>query len=419
MKRLHFRMSPFRAVGLGIFGLVLVILALWYFFFASSRERVYSLKMSIGRKITPPKRITTFFLERGAAHGIKLQMEDVDGSENSLAMIDRGELDLAVVKGGIRLPPDTKVRQVTALDVEAFHLLVKEAIFKEDWQQTFQTLREKKRININKPSTGTHQWSLDILKFAGFIPIRPDGKGNFTPALLGTPDLTEALAQIKNAPDKDRAQAIITGLPDAILFADPAPSPIVQGLVDLANYRLVPLDFVPAYIENLHAAHHDALDPSVTIEVVTIPAFTYGVGPHPVPKQACATLGLRRLLVAHKDVPPQAIVRFLSMLYDDDPDASLNFLEWGKFRPQYKLHDGVRIYDDERKQVVQNAIVKFGEKLASVLGGLIGAILAIYGYFRWRRLLRFEHYFHEIRRIELIAPASRPTRQRRRANPSC
>ena len=28
---------------------------------------------------------------------------------------------------------------------------------------------------------------------------------------------------------------------------------------------------------------------------------------------------------------------------------------------------------------------------------------AIYGYIRYRRLLRFEHYFHEIRSIELIA----------------
>ena len=56
-----------------------------------------------------------------------------------------------------------------------------------------------------------------------------------------------------------------------------------------------------------------------------------------------------------------------------------------------------------RKQVLQNTIVKLLERLASVLGGIIGAILAIYGYFRWAGLLSFEHYFHEIRQIELIA----------------
>ena len=86
---------------------------------------------------------------------------------------------------------------------------------------------------------------------------------------------------------------LLAELPDAVLFADLVPSPIVHGLVNLANYRLVPLEFGPAYIQHFHAGHHQVLDPTVMIEVVIIPAFTYGVGPHSVPKHGCPTLGVR------------------------------------------------------------------------------------------------------------------------------
>ena len=204
--------------------------------------------------------------------------------------MDRGELDLAVVKGGLSLGDNTHIRQVAALDIEAFHLLVKEPIFLA-WEQNFNPLKGK-RININKPSTGTHHWSLDILQFAGLTPTTPDSKGSFTPTMLGNPELLEILAGLRNASDAQRG-LLLAELPDAILFADLVPSSIVHSLVNLANYRLVPLDFGPAYIQHFHAGHHPILDPTVAIEVVTIPAFTYGVGPHSVPPHTCSTLGVR------------------------------------------------------------------------------------------------------------------------------
>lgn len=219
--------------------------------------------------------------------------------------------------------------------------------------------------------------------------------------MLGNPELLSRFEAIKNASDKERAR-LLDEMPDAIIIVDLVPSPIVQRLISLGNYRLVPLDFGPAYIQNLHATTHAVLDSSVIIEIVAIPAFCYGVDPS-APKQACPTIGVRRLLVANKDVPAQAVIRCLRMLYDGQPDLALDFLDWSRVRPEYIPHDGVQMYDDERKKVLQNTIVKFLERLASVLGGIIGAVLAIYGYFRWRRLLRFEFYFHEIRRVELIA----------------
>jgi NMT1-like family len=408
MKRLLSLINPLRLSGLVFLGvgLVLVSVALWFVFFTKPRDFVYPLRLSMGRKIQPEKRITTFFMvkERAKKHGLDFTLVDTQGSEDSLARIDCGELDLAVIKGGLLLGDKKNVRQVTALDVESFHLLVREPLLTAmktgNAAPDYGALKGV-RINVNSPSTGTHHWSLDILKFAGLTPDTPEAKGNFTPVTLGNPELLDSIARLKKAPDQERRQ-LIDQLPEAIVFADLVPSQIVQGLVDQANYRLVPLDFGPAYIRSVHASKHEVLDATVTIEMVSIPAYTYSVAP-PIPKEACSTLGIRRLLVAHKDVPPEAIIRCLRMLYEPGSNTTLDLLEWDKVRPQYVLHDGVPMYDDDRKQVLQNRLIKFGERLASVMGGLIGGILAIYGYIRWRRLLRFEHYFHEIRQIEEIA----------------
>jgi len=415
MKRVLSRLRGYRAIFLMCLGVLLLLLAVWYLFFSGPRERVINLTLSMGREIEPEKRITTFFRNHSAGHGLRFELVNTGGSEDSLARIERGELDLAVIKGGMRLRPDSPVRQVTVLDMEMFHLLVKNGPIFTSWRPDFRKLMGK-RINVNTSATGTHQWALDILRFAGLTPpANGDNKGNFVPVMLGNPELLKALADIKNAQGQQRTQ-LLAELPDAFLLADAVPSQIVQELVSQADYRLVPLDFGLAYIQNLHARPNDKLNPLAMIETVSIPAYSYGVSPS-VPERDCPTLGVRRLLVARQKVPPQAIVRCLSMLYDDDPDPTLDLLEWSKVRSEYKLHEGVQYYDDERKKVLQNAIVKIIERLASVLGGIIGGILAIYSYFRWRRLLRFEHYFHEIRRIELIArgvqvdsaaPTSRP-----------
>ena len=91
------------------------------------------------------------------------------------------------------------------------------------------------------------------------------------------------------------------------------------------------------------------------------------------------------------------------MIYQSGPPVSLDIPEWAKFRPQYPPHDGVQMYDDDRRQVLQNTIVKLLERLASVLGGVIGCHFGDLRLLSLAALLRFEHYFHEIRRIELIA----------------
>ena len=199
MKRFLLRMNPFQAAGMAFVGLALVVLALWYVYFSRAKDRVYPLRLSTGRVISPPKRLTTFFLDRSGGHGVEFQLISTEGSDDSLVRIERGELDLAVVKGGILLDKNTQVRQVATLDIEAFHLLVKEPIFAA-WEQNFSALSGK-RININKPSTGTHHWSLDILHFAGLTPTTQDNKGNFTPVMLGNPELLAILAGLRNASD--------------------------------------------------------------------------------------------------------------------------------------------------------------------------------------------------------------------------
>jgi len=406
MRRLLHFLNPLHLSGLAIWvGVAVIVLAGGFLFASRSSREDITLTLSTGRFVEPPKRITKLLLDRASANGLRFKQVDVEGSEDTLDRIHRGEVKMGIVKGGMALDDRINVRQVTALDIETFHLLVRPELY-DAVMKDFGALRGK-RINVNKPATGTHYWVLDILRFAGLRAPDEKDKGNYTPLDLGNPEMLKELDRIEAADEKLK-ESLIAGLPDAVLLAEPIPSPLANRFVRAAGYRLAPLAFGSAYIQHRHGAEPDKhLDAAVMIELVSIPAFSYGVSPA-APPEPCPSIGLRRLLVANKDVPDEAIVRCLRLLYDHPAPPALELLDWAKVRPEYELHDGVQVYDNERKHVLQNTVVKLLERLASVLGGIVGAILAIYGYIRYRRLLRFEHYFHEIRTIDLIGRGKLP-----------
>ena len=60
--------------------------------------------------------------------GLSLRIVGTRGSLEALSRVDSGELDLALVQGGLDPKFHPNVRQVAALHVEPMHLLVKEEI---------------------------------------------------------------------------------------------------------------------------------------------------------------------------------------------------------------------------------------------------------------------------------------------------
>src|ERR1700722_13091848 len=100
MKKLLQFLNPLRISGMVTLGLVVLLTAVscFVYFTRRPRDQNYQLRLSTGRKIEPEKSITRFFKRRAGDHGLKFEMVSTDGSEDSLARIQRGELDLAVIK---------------------------------------------------------------------------------------------------------------------------------------------------------------------------------------------------------------------------------------------------------------------------------------------------------------------------------
>ncbi|MCI0681850.1 MAG: hypothetical protein L0Y71_07075 [Gemmataceae bacterium] len=360
-----------------------------------------SLRVSTGKLTDPPNRMTRFLVERAAKYKLHIELMDVAGSEHSLEMVDAGKIDVAFIRGGMSLGGRDNVRQVTCLDVEVFHLLVRGELL-EAVEKDARVLQGK-RISINKAATGTHYWSLDILDFLGLDPSTPAGKGNFTALTLDNPALLKACAALSKAAPEEQAR-LRADLPDAIVFGGPLPSAIPHRLVGAAGYRIVPMPFTHAYIQarRRDGFTEQALNPAAALEPATIPAFTYGVSP-PVPAKDARVIGLRRVVIANKLAPAEAVTRLLRVIYLEQGEGALEPIELGKLRPEYEPHPAVATFKDEQEQVVQKTMMRVVEKTASVAGGVIGLIVAAWGYVRWRRLLRFEKFIHDVRQVDLLA----------------
>src|SRR5262249_38506270 len=71
--------------------------------------------------------------------------------------------------------------------------------------------------------------------------------------------------------------------------------------------------------------------------------------------------------------------------------------------PQFPFHRGAERYMRRAEPILSPEIVSTLAKLLGGLGAFISGMVAIYGYLRLRQLRRFEAYYREIRRLELIA----------------
>jgi hypothetical protein len=389
-----------RTYLLGLVGLLIAGFAAWYLWWPARSVRL-SLRVATGKLTNPPNHMTKFLLDRAARYNLNITLVDVAGSEQSLKLLEDGEIDVALIRGGMKLVEQKNVRQLTNLDVEIFHLLIRGELA-EQAEKDLRVLRGK-RISINKAATGTHYWSLDILDFLELEPDTPAKKGNFTPLTLDNQDLLKICTVMTkgSAEEKKRVEG---EMPDAILFGGPLPSTVPNRLVHQAGYRILATPFAQAYIQTRkrEGFSNDALNPAAALEVATLPAFTYGVSP-PVPPRDAPALGLRRVVIAHKDANTEALHRLLRVFYAEAGDGAFDPVELAKMRPEYELHPAVTSFRDEQEQVLQKTLIRLGEKAAGLIGGLVGLGVAIWGYYRWRRLLRFEKFFHDVLAVEQVA----------------
>lgn len=330
--------------------------------------------------------------------GLKFKVIDSEGSKQALERVDRGLLDMALVQGALDPAAYIHVRQLAALHIEPLHLLVKPELHRAVLEN-FASLRGT-TVNLSTPGSGTHDLALEVLRFAGMKPRRPDGSGDYQ---ASTGSYEELLKM-------DRGN-----LPDAVFTVSDLPSPIVRHLAAKHHYQLVPLRFGEAFSLGSFGDERQKKGPprddadDVTkfrIYPTVIPAYTYGIE-SPSPPTPLATFGPRLLLVAHESIPTQAVRLVLETIF------STNFAQYYRppldpslldLAPEYPWHVGTDEYREYHKPLRAGQVVDLMEKATSLTGAVVGALFFLRQwlrqYFRRKRELGFESYMVKVAAIE-------------------
>jgi TRAP-type uncharacterized transport system substrate-binding protein len=361
----------------------------------------YSLSITPGSPKTRRTKVATSLADELQGSRVQLRVIATVGSEEALGKVNSHELDLALVQGGLSARGLDNVRQVAALYTEPLHLLVKkdlEAAVTRDL-----TALKGKRINLTQHGSGTYLLSRAVLDFAGLKVPEDGGQGDYVPTTLGKCDLVLMGQKILAAPPGQRHD-LRKQLPDAIFLVESMPSDVAQVLVRAADYRLVPLPFAEAFsLAELNDASAAAtqLEPGF-IKPTQMPPCLYQVTPA-VPERGCHTLGTSLLLVAHKDLPADAVRQLLKTVYEGH-FAVRNYPQpLAGTPPEYPLHPGAVAYRDRDQPVVSRELLDVLAKLITFWVFLSATCYALRRYFLRDPTRRIVYYLQELTRLDLVA----------------
>jgi TRAP-type uncharacterized transport system substrate-binding protein len=368
-----------------------------YLFFHTPGERTYRLTMTAGNLLNTRSELAEVLRDEAAPRGVTLEIHGSIGSEEALDWVNTRKVDLALVQGGLSSAGRPNVRQVAALQVEPLHLLVKQELYEEVSARL--TALGGKTINTGEVGSGTHALAVKVLEFAGLRPRADDPKGGYIPM----PMSREEMFAVED----------VARLPAAVFIVSSLPSRAVRLLVTRHGYRLVPLRFGEAFAlealesEGRHAqpANAEDIDYGRTF-ATTIPAFTYSVEP-PVPAEPLPSLGNRLLLVAHKDVPPQAALQLIEAIYSSQfarvvrPPLDDRLME---MPPEFAWHAGTLQYQQRNMPLLPGAVMDSAHKALLVIGAALSGLVVVWRWFKLRaesrRGAEFKPYFRQVTRVE-------------------
>lgn len=87
----------------------------------------------------------------------------------------------------------------------------------------------------------------------------------------------------------------------------------------------------------------------------------------------------------------------------------------------YPLHPAAQAYRDRDRPIVRADVADMVQRVLGGIAPLVGGCVALYGFYRWRQLMQFLHYYRELQSLDLAAkglvaadhlPAAGPDRVR-------
>jgi hypothetical protein len=381
-----------------IVGLVVTICALLALLHPSSHRmhRVHTVTDIVPLRV----QLAEMLRDEGAHHHLDLTLTYRNhGSLEVLDLVDvPNEFKLAMVPGGVTAREYPHVRQVVTLTVEPMHVFIRSELA----EKGFAALRGK-RIDLGPSTTASYHIAREILAFAGLQPTGSANPDGYTPVTTGPDNLHRELQRIETLRGQERERAI-RALPDAAVFLAPDHSLLAKQLAQIAGYRVLPVPFAEAFCgERLNPPAEDGVHVSRwVLKPVVIPAYTYGIDPA-VPAQPCPTIGVPLQLIAEDDLDPDAVVRLLETIYESPLTNVIHPIPVQDQVYDFPRHPGTERYLHRNDPVFTPEVMFKLGTLAGGIGAFLSGLLALYTLLRMRKLNRYESYYHQLGRIDLLA----------------
>lgn len=387
------RMAEMLLLGVGLIAIgTVLLLRPWV-------RRTYHVNMLID--LNPNRALLAERIAREArAYNLEIELSSQPYSSlDAIELVDLPNgLDLALVPGGVARRDYANVRQVTALSQEPLQLLTR-----ADLTPAGVTGLKGRRVCLGPPTASVHFLARDVLAFAGLRPTAADCPGDYVGEQSSPQELQSQLDRLRGLTGAERDRAV-RELPDAVFLLSTLPSLLARDLVTLAGYRLVALPFADAYcLDRIRPAESGEVRiDRATFSAMEIPAYTYSVEPA-VPQQPCRTIATPLLLVAYGPADPEGVSRLVETVFDSPVAGLAGPPPLRGQVPQFPLHAGTERYMRRNDPLLPPDLVSTLVKVLGGLGAFLSGIVAVYGFLRLRQLRRFESYYQEIRRLELLA----------------
>ena len=331
----------------------------------------WDLTLTAGSAVGKRHQIAETIAKFAQGQGVTLSLVPSSGSRSALDQVNRHQVDLALVQGGIPTSKFSHVRQVAVLHLEPLHLLVKPSVddLSDHLSLADVTMRlasiEQPVVNVSTEGSGTNIISSELLDFFGL----QEGR-DYIASHMSYQELTDPGLAVQK-------------LPDAVFTVSSVPSPVAKWLIAQRGFRPVELPVADAFRIDWSVPREARFERGSVTEA-TIPAFAYQINP-PVPAQPLRTLGTRVQVVAHEKVPQQAIEQLNAVIYNSafsaltDPPLSVSLLSSAA---EYPLHLGAATYLRKRTPIITESVIEMTEQVLAILGAVFGVVL-----FVWQTLL--------------------------------
>lgn len=380
-----------RDLGLLVASLMIVALGLWYVW--PSRTNKVRLKLSAGNEIGQRHFLALQFQEACAERGITLDVLPTSGSEEALRQVESGEIDLALIQGGLSNIHEMSVRQISALHVEPLHLLVKPKVAEAIRTSGLSALGGR-TINVGTSGSGTQAMALSFLDF-----LQLESVGEETAEIDSS-----QFRIVRQSYDQLISAQLVDELPDAVFSISSLPSNLASQLVKRYGFELVELPMSDAFALTALGAWNqkqNELHPSAKhfdprrVYAAEIPPFTYGVR-QSQPPQALPTIGTRLLLVGHSSIRNDDVERLLEVLFectltkDARPPIDNSVLS---LSPEFPWHTGALAYIAHHKPLIAGDFMELTANSLAVLGSMLGGLFFLSQWYLARRQSQREREF--------------------------